>query len=103
MHPLIAHVVDNVRSICQRRHVHRLDLFGSATTDEFDPAHSDLDFVVEFLPMTAVEHKDAYFGLIDDLEVVFGRKIDLVEPGAIRNPYFRASLERSRVNLYAAA
>ena len=36
--------------LCRRFGVVRLDLFGSATGPEFDPAASDLDFIVEYPP-----------------------------------------------------
>jgi predicted nucleotidyltransferase len=37
-----------LEDLCRRFHVRRLDLFGSATGNDFDPARSDLDFLVEF-------------------------------------------------------
>jgi hypothetical protein len=36
------------------------------------------------------------------LEALFGRKVDLVELRAVRNPYLRASIEQSHENVYAA-
>ena len=77
-------------------------MFGSAVDDRFDGAESDLDFLVEFLPLQPGEHADAYFGLLEDLERLFERPIDLVMSRAIRNRYFKESIERSRVPLYAA-
>ena len=103
MHSLITDKIEQVRLLCESRRVFRLDLFGSGASDDFDPDRSDLDFLVDFHPMSPVEHKDAYFGLLDDLEKLFGKRVDLVEPGPIRNPYFRAAIDQSRVNLYAAA
>ena len=51
---------------------------------------------------TPEEHPfDAYFGLKEALEELFGRPVDLVEAGAVRNPYLKASIEQSRENLYA--
>jgi uncharacterized protein len=89
-----------VATLCQRRHVARLSLFGSATTSSFDPASSDLDFLVEFGPLTPASHAECFFGLQEDLEILFGRPVDLVEPGPIRNPYFRQAIEQSQVLLY---
>ena len=37
--------------LCQRFQVKTLELFGSATDGRFDPHRSDLDFLVDFLPM----------------------------------------------------
>ncbi len=39
---------DELRALCRRFHVRRLDGFGSAARGDFDPAQSDLDFLVEF-------------------------------------------------------
>jgi predicted nucleotidyltransferase len=87
---------------CLRYHVQRLELFGSASRDDFDPARSDLDFLVEFQPMSPGDHADAYFGLLAVLEALFARPVDLVEPGPIDNPYLLESIEKSREVLYAA-
>jgi hypothetical protein len=43
-----------------------------------------------------------YFGLKEALEALFGRSVDLVEPSAIRNPYFKESVERSRESVFEA-
>jgi predicted nucleotidyltransferase len=78
-------------------------VFGSATSRGFDPATSDVDLLVEFDKMPPAEHADHYFGLQEDLEALLERPIDLVEPGPIRNPYFRQSVEASKVLLFEAA
>ena len=51
MHPTIREKIPEIARIARRRRVKRLGLFGSATGDRFDPAASDIDFVVEFEPM----------------------------------------------------
>lgn len=93
----------DLEDLCQRYGVARLALFGSALREDFDPDTSDLDFAVEFQPMTPQEHAEAYFGLLEDLERLFGRRVDLVEIGAIRNPYLRREIEAGQETLYAAA
>lgn len=85
MHPIIREKIPEIARIARRR-VKRLGVFGSATGDRFYPAASDVDFVVEFEPMTPVEHAESYVGLAEDLAGLFCRKIDLVELSAIRNP-----------------
>jgi hypothetical protein len=90
-------------SLCGKYRVRRLELFGSASAvgESFDPDSSDLDFLVEFEESGPVEHSRAYFGLLNDLEDLFGRKIDLVETKAISNPYFLESVNLSREVVYA--
>jgi predicted nucleotidyltransferase len=76
-------------------------MFGSATTDRFDPERSDVDFLVEFTP-GAADPFDDYFGLKEDLELLLGRSVDLVMEKAVRNPYFAASAASSAQDVYAA-
>src|SRR5438046_698731 len=94
---------EELRALCRRFHVRRLDIFGSAARADFDPARRDLDFLLAF------DHRapDAlslktYFGFKESLETLFGRSVDLVEPGAMRNPYLKLSVERSREPVFEA-
>jgi predicted nucleotidyltransferase len=82
--------------------VAQLELFGSAARDEFVAGQSDLDFLVRFAPCTPEEHADRYFSLLAGLQDLFGCNIDLVEIGAVRNPYFMEHIESSRTLVYAA-
>jgi len=88
--------------LCARYHVSRLELFGSAAGGHFDPARSDLDFLVEFRDVPPGQHADCYFGLLESLESLLGHRIDLVETKAIDNPYFLAAIGPEREVLYAA-
>jgi predicted nucleotidyltransferase len=103
MHPLIQDRVASVADLCGKYHVRRLALFGSATSQHFDPIRSDLDVLVEFQPMPPAQHADSYFGLMEDLQRLFGRPIDLIELSSIRNPYLRRAIIASQVTLYDAA
>lgn len=103
MNAIVQEKARELAGICEKRHVRRLALFGSAARGSFDPASSDLDFLVEFQPLNPAHHADSYFGLQEDLERLFGVPVELVEPGPIRNPYFRQAIEETQVLLYAAA
>ena len=91
-----------LEEVCRRRSVCRLEIFGSAAKGEADPESSDLDFLVEFNELAFGERADAFFGLLQDLEDLFGRKVDLVVEKAITNPYFIRNIKDSRRLLYAA-
>ncbi|MGC2108725.1 MAG: nucleotidyltransferase domain-containing protein [Candidatus Korobacteraceae bacterium] len=93
---------DELADICQQLGVLTLSLFGSAARDDFQPESSDLDFVVEFVPMAPDDHARSYFKLLKELEHLFQRRIDLVEASAVHNPYIRRNIETSRVPIYAA-
>ena len=91
-----------IEALCRRFQVRRLDLFGSAVGDEFNPESSDLDFLVEFNELPDNTYADTYFGLLEGLKLLLQRDVDLVMISAVKNPYFRESIERSRTLLYAA-
>jgi len=93
---------EDVKALCRQFHVRRLEVFGSAARGDFDPRRSDLDFLVEFSGMRSGAYADAFFGLKEALEALFGRPVELVVASAIRNPYFRESVERTKALLYAA-
>ena len=94
MHPAISQHRPGIAGICQRYGIRRLEVFGSAArANDFDPAHSDADFLVEFA--SGVQPGlNAIFGAKADLEALLGRGVDLVEPGAVRNPYVLANINR---------
>jgi predicted nucleotidyltransferase len=108
---MIAAVEDRrteVAELCERYGVERLDLFGSASVaggadNGFDPERSDLDFVVSFKRRDPQDLFGRYFGLEEDLQSLFGRKVDLVMEGALgKSRRFAANVEGSRVPLYGA-
>lgn len=88
--------------LCRAHHVKRLDIFGSAATGDFDSS-SDIDFLVEFDDAVASRRFDNYFDLRHHLEQLFARKIDLVEPGGLRNPYFIRQVNETRRQIYASS
>jgi predicted nucleotidyltransferase len=96
MHVLIEPYRQQIAELCQRFSVRRLELFGSALPDDFDPVRSDLDFLVEFDSETDVNLFEAYFDLRQALAKLLKRPVDLVMPSAIRNPYVRAGIEAHR-------
>ena len=102
MNSMLEERLPELREICRHRRVQRLSLFGSATGSSFNPASSDLDFLVQFQPLSPSRHADSYFGLQEDLERLFGRSVDLVEPVPLRNPYFRQAVEQTQELIYAA-
>jgi len=91
-----------IEELCRRFRVQRLDLFGSAVRGDFDPARSDLDFLVEFGSMSPAEYAEAFFGLKENLESLLGRPVDLITSSSLRNPYFKSGIEQARERLYAA-
>ena len=72
-----------VAAICRRYGVRRLEVFGSAARGvDFDPERSDADFLVTFRPDTR-DSLSAFSDLKAALEILFGRRVDLVEREAV--------------------
>jgi predicted nucleotidyltransferase len=91
-----------IAALCQRHHVQRLAMFGSAVRTDFDPMRSDIDCLVNFDAVGQARAFDAYFDLKQDLARLFGRSVDLVVERAIRNGRLRAVIAAEERLLYAA-
>ena len=101
--PTVFGASEALSEVCRRFHVRRLDLFGSAATGHsFDPARSDLDFLVTFQELGPTRYADMWFGLHDALEALSGRQVDLVTDAAIKNPYLRRRIDSERRLLFEA-
>jgi hypothetical protein len=102
MHATITDHREDIARLCQRFRVRRLDVFGSATTDRFEPARSDVDFVVEFVDPAAPTYADDYFGLKEALEGLLDRPVDLITRVSIRNPFLRRRIDGTSLPVYAS-
>jgi uncharacterized protein len=92
---------NEVAALCRHAGARRLDIFGSAVRADFDPAGSDLDFLVEFDELPPAKFADAYFALKESLEALFARPVDLITEAGLENPYFRDRVNAERQSVYA--
>jgi uncharacterized protein len=103
MNAVVSNHLDEIAALCREFGVARLEVFGSAATDAFDPTRSDVDFLVEFAPETDLgpwlKH---FFALRERLAEVLERPVDLIMAEAPKNPYFVRSVNASRRTVYAA-
>jgi len=89
--------------LCQKHRVRRLVLFGSALTGDFNPETSDVDLLVEFKDFDQpADYAQNYFDFLAALELLMGRRVDLLTLGSLKNPYLKASIEANQELLYAA-
>ncbi len=89
-----------IAAFCRRWQVRELSLFGSAVREDFGP-ESDVDVLVSFEPGARWSLLDLVV-MTEELERLFGRRVDLVEKEALRNPFRRHTILSSRQVLYAA-
>jgi hypothetical protein len=100
---LVQEQLAQIHALCHEYHVIRLEIFGSATRDDFDPERSDIDILVEFAPGTDLgPWMTRFFELQERLTAVLGRKVDLLMAKAVHNPYLLRSINQERTLLYAA-
>lgn len=103
MFKLTKDIESKIAALCEKHKVSDLYLFGSALTENFN-VDSDLDFAVIFNEkLSPLEHGESFFNLLNDLESLFAKKIDLLAYRAIKNPVFKQELDNTKVPIYAAA
>ena len=100
MNPQVQLDRDALAAFCRKWRIRELSIFGSALRDDFGP-ESDLDFLVSFEPGTPLDLSDL-LDMKDELEALHGRPVDIVEKEALRNPWRRYEILRTREVLYAA-
>jgi hypothetical protein len=98
---LVKNQKQEVSNLCRQYRVERLDVFGSAADGRFDPARSDLDFLVRFRGRQPTgEYASRFLDFADALEKLFRRRIDLLTEQSIRNPFLRREVESTREVVY---
>ena len=90
---------DQIQKLCENHRVKTLYSFGSVNTPKFSTT-SDVDLMVDFAINDPIEYTDNYFELKFELEKILNRSIDLLENKAIKNPFLRENIDRSKVLIY---
>jgi predicted nucleotidyltransferase len=102
MMPLIENKIKDIIVLCKLHKVQSIALFGSAAKGLMQE-NSDVDFLVQFSDeIDVLEYADNYFALLEKLENLMGKKIDLVTKKSLKNPVLIEEIQRSKVDLYAA-
>jgi hypothetical protein len=99
---ILGHLED-LKALCRRYGVNRLELFGSAASGTFNPATSDYDFIASFSDSDQPGYARRYFEFAEALESLFKRHVDLLTERSINNPFFRESVNHARITLYLEA
>ena len=91
---------EKIAEFCRVRGIRKLSLFGSVLRNDFDPARSDVDVLVEFFPGRAPAWEFFRFG--EFLSDIVGRKVDCNTP-AMLSKHFREEVLREAVAIYEQA
>ena len=98
MNQLESYTSDIIK-LCEIHKVKSLYAFGSVLTDNFN-SDSDIDLIVDFANIEVEEYADNYYDLKFSLQDILKRPIDLLEEKAIKNPYFKQSVNQQRQLIY---
>ena len=96
----IDNYIRNLKNLCQQHKVKSLYAIGSVLTDKFND-DSDVDLVVDIDSDDPIDYAENYFNLKFALQDLFKRQVDLLENKAIKNPYFRDTIDKSKQIIYA--
>jgi predicted nucleotidyltransferase len=101
MNDFVKNKIPELVMLCEMFEIKTMYLFGSAVT-EFFTDQSDIDILISFKDLPFDKYTDNYFKLLEKLEQLFGRKVDLLTERSLSNPYFIKNVEKTKQLLYAA-
>ena len=91
---------DKIEDFCKRWKIAEFSIFGSALREDFSPK-SDIDVLISFEPDIPWSLFD-WVDMIEELQGILGREVDLVEKSGLRNPFRRREILHNREVIYAA-
>lgn len=95
--------LEEIARVCQKYGVSELAVFGSVLRDDFDPARSDVDFLVRFIDNDAGPWMGKFLDMKDELGAMLGREVDVVDWRGIEqstNPYRRNHILKHARQVY---
>jgi uncharacterized protein len=100
MHEALKSSLPQVVSLMKSHRVKRAYAFGSVVKGSFE-GHSDIDLLITFDDnIDPVTYGELYFDLAEQLETLLKRPVDLITELSLRNPYFIAAINKTKVLLY---
>ena len=88
-----------IQNLCNLYNVRTLFAFGSVTTNKYS-SDSDIDLIVDIDSNDPFDYSENYFNLKFNLEDLLKRQIDLLEDKAIKNPFLRQEIDKTKVLVY---
>lgn len=90
---------EKLKALCDKYHVEKMYLFGSALNSNFN-SKSDIDFLVKFKVIELKNYFENYINFKENLKNLLGRDIDLVEEQTLKNPILINSIDRNKELVY---
>lgn len=96
---MFAQLIENRREqfldLCLQHKVVSLFVFGSYAKGNESP-DSDVDLLVDIVENDPVQKGELLMSFWDALETFFKRKVDLLTPNSLRNPYLKKDIDESK-------
>jgi len=90
-----------LKDFCLRWKIEEMGVFGSVLRPDFR-SDSDIDLLVRFFPDARVS-LSGRLTMIEELERLLGRTVDLVVESTLKNPFRRQEILRTTQVIYRAA
>lgn len=99
MQKTIENKIPQIITLFKKYKVKEAYIFGSATNESFNK-DSDVDFLYAFEDNLDYEtYANNYIILINELENILKRQVDLVAKKTLKNPYLIKSIDESKIKL----
>ena len=89
----------DIKRLCALYNVRALYVFGSVMSTQLTEK-SDIDFIVDFDAIDLKLYADNYFNFKFSLQQILKPPVDLIEQKAIKNPYFKQAVNKTRKLVY---
>ena len=100
LHTDVQKFIPDIKTLLLRHKIKKAYLFGSAVTKSFSTI-SDIDLLVNIQDdIDPAEAGGHLWDLQEELEDLLKRQIDLITERSLKNPYFIAEINRTKVQIY---
>lgn len=100
IHSAIIPYVPELIQLFKKNKIEKAYLFGFAVTENFKDT-SDVDIIVKIdESFDPIEAGGNLWNLIDEMEQVLNRRVDLLTERYLRNPYLIEEINRTKVAIY---
>jgi predicted nucleotidyltransferase len=100
LHPFLADKLPGIAQLCAQNRVQALYAFGSVVDGRFCSERSDIDLLIELLPMKKAEKAKTLAHVWFRLGMLLDRPVDMLTPACVRDPFFKKYLAMYKVEIY---
>ena len=96
---IVEQIRNEIPDACHQYRIKTVDIFGSLARNE-ETSENDIDLLIEFEEPIMEQSSKRFFGFLHFMEDHFDRKVDLLTPRSIKNPYLKKSIDKEKIRVY---